>query len=215
MQNAHDLSATCARILLPSFIVFFFFKKILRHEADTRDIVQGFNTVSHYLWVAVLRQDLQHRRFSALDVSNKDQFTSGHQRLRVSSLLHGFNFAPVSVGGKYHSEAAEEGKCDLCLVDGRAPRRMRSVGLIEFATAALYTSEEQPMGAHTFHRLLLHPATTADGLVGPQQQPRRSTSVGLCRGKIPWLDGPEKGVLILNPHTSSWVSTDYFGLFYS
>lgn len=42
--------------------------------------------------------------------------------------------------------------------------------LIEFATAALYTSEEQPMRAHTFHRLLLHPATTTGRLLGPQQQ---------------------------------------------
>lgn len=53
--------------------------------------------------------------------------------------------------------------------------------LIEFATAALYTSEEQPMRAHTFHRLLLHPATTTGRLVGPQQPARRSISAGLCR----------------------------------
>ena len=41
-----------------------------------------------YLWVAVLGQDLQHRRFSALNISHKNQFTSHHQRLVISPFLH-------------------------------------------------------------------------------------------------------------------------------
>lgn len=50
--------------------------------------------------------------------------------------------------------------------------------LIEFATAALYTSEGQPMRAHTFHRLLLllHPASTTARLVCPQQDRRIDVS---------------------------------------
>ena len=47
-----------------------------------------FRTMFTYLWVAVLGQDLQHRRFSALNISHKNQFTSHHQRLVVSPFLH-------------------------------------------------------------------------------------------------------------------------------
>lgn len=92
---------------------------------------------------------------------------------------------------KYHREPAqEEKKNDACVLDGRAPRRMRAVDLIEFATAALYTSEAQPMRAHTFHRLLLlHPATTTTtataGLVCRQQDRRIDASASSYWENIP------------------------------
>lgn len=41
-----------------------------------------------YLWIAILREDLQNRRFSALNIANKNQFTSHHQRLWISPFLH-------------------------------------------------------------------------------------------------------------------------------
>lgn len=64
--------------------------------ADFSAHIFYFNT-SHifaYLWITILRQDLQHRRFSALNVSHKNQFTSHHQRLCISSFLHDPNNAP-------------------------------------------------------------------------------------------------------------------------
>lgn len=47
--------------------------------------------MSAYLRVTILGQHLQHRRFSALNVSHKNQFTPHNQRLRVSSFLHDEN----------------------------------------------------------------------------------------------------------------------------
>lgn len=166
-----------------SSAIFKRFNKI-QPAANTRKIVQIFRGVvfRNYLWVTVLRQDLQHRRFSALNVSNKNQFASHHQRLRISSFLHGFLIAGLGslsrFHRKYHSKPAQKDgkKPDACVMDG-APRRMRAVDLIEFATAALYTSEGQPMRAHTLHRLLLlHPATTTATLVCPQQGSRIDVS---------------------------------------
>lgn len=104
-----------------------------------------------YLWITILGQDLQHRRFSALNVSNQHQFTPHHQRLRVSPFLHGVSTGPESL-----INARNKNKC------GRTSRRKRpgarccgslllwrcfSVDLIEFATAALYTGSQQPIGA--------------------------------------------------------------------
>lgn len=45
-----------------------------------------------HLWVTVFGQHLQHRRFSALNVSHEHEFTPHNQRLRVSSFLHGCCF---------------------------------------------------------------------------------------------------------------------------
>lgn len=56
-----------------------------------------------HLWVAVLRQDLQHRCFTALDVPDQDQFTPGNERLRDSPLLHGG-------GGSHRDKRAEKVK---------------------------------------------------------------------------------------------------------
>lgn len=56
---------------------------------------RNMSHISAYLWITILRQDLQHRRFSALNVSHKNQFTSHDQRLRVSSFLHGVNDGPM------------------------------------------------------------------------------------------------------------------------
>lgn len=147
-------------------------------------IFRGVFFFRNYLWVAVLRQDLQHRRFSALNVSNKNQFASHHQRLRISSFLHGFIAGlgspfPDSTENITANQLRRRGgekKPVACVMNG-APRRMRAVDLIEFATAALYTSAGQPMRAHTLHRLLLlHPATTTATLVCPQQGSRRDVS---------------------------------------
>lgn len=54
-----------------------------------------FTLFSAYLWITILRQDLQHRRFSALNVSYKHQFTPHHQRLRISPFLHDVSEGPV------------------------------------------------------------------------------------------------------------------------
>lgn len=61
-----------------------------------------------YLWITILRQDLQHRRFSALNVSHKNQFTSDHQRLSVSPFLHGGNKTPAIRGEKNEEQSAEQ-----------------------------------------------------------------------------------------------------------
>lgn len=185
---AHDLSAKCARTLLPSLNVLNKNPTRSKHTQKLCIYEEVFFFSRNYLWVAVLRQDLQHRRFSALNVSNKNQFASHHQRLRISSFLHGFIAglgSPFSrFHRKYHSKPAQKWggggrkkKPVACVMDG-APRRMRAVDLIEFATAALYTSAGQPMRAHTLHRLLLllHPATTTATLVCPQQGSRRDVS---------------------------------------
>lgn len=87
-----------------------------------------FRNMSHmsaYLWITILRQDLQHRRFSALNVSHKNQFTSHDQRLRVSSFLHGVNGGPVFLSlfsqkmSKTRSRTAQKSsQWDRCLLLG-------------------------------------------------------------------------------------------------
>lgn len=185
-EIAHDLSATCARILLP------FLNGLTKpntQQTHAKLCIYLELLSSNYLWVAVLRQHLQHRRFSALNVSNKNQFASHHQRLRISSFLHDFFFVgPLSfpIPQKISPQTSSGGKkTDACVLDGRAPGWMRAVDLIEFATAALYTSEGQPMRAHTFHRLpLLHPATTTARLVCRQQDRRIDASASSHREDI-------------------------------
>lgn len=101
-----------------------------------------------------------------------------------------------------------EKKPDACVMDG-APRRMRAVDLIEFATAALYTSEGQPMRAHTLHRLLLlllHPATTTATLVCPQQGSRIDVSASQ-KNQMNWHLNQK-----FSQTKSSWLLIDPFSL---
>lgn len=66
------------------------------------------NWKAAYLWITVLGKDLQHRRFSALNISYQHQFTSHHQWLCISSFLHGYNDGPVfGEIKKYQRWAAE------------------------------------------------------------------------------------------------------------
>lgn len=58
-----------------------------------------------YLWVTILSQDLQHRRFSALNVSHKNQFTPHDQRLCISPLLHDVSVCVKNVTHKTSSTA--------------------------------------------------------------------------------------------------------------
>lgn len=109
-EIAHDLSATCAWILLPSLNIL---TKSNTRQTHAKLCIYWELFFSNYLWVTVLRQDLQHRRFSALNVSNKNQFASHHQRLCISSFLHGFVVGPLSfpIPQKLnHSEPAQEKK---------------------------------------------------------------------------------------------------------
>lgn len=138
-------------------------------------------TLDTYLWITVLRQDLQHRRFSALNVSHKNQFTSHHQRLCISPFLHDVNDGPIfffllfvfaeNVKKKKEKEKREKRiRCkqqnspEIVPVWSRVPvcasRRMLAVDLIEFATAAFYRGEQQPIGAHHSTGFLTSPHCT-------------------------------------------------------
>lgn len=104
-----------------------------------------------YLWITVLREDLQHRRFSALNISNQHQFTSHHQRLCTPPFLHFSNGTPgFSIKSQRKITSAPR-ECSQCREESVpvsvCPRRKPAVDLIEFATAALYTEGLQPIGA--------------------------------------------------------------------
>lgn len=96
-------SAACAPFLFPPRSIIMKVTRGSYHQNNcrkhTRLIIFPPKTRTHvsaaYLWITILRQDLQHRRFSALYVSHEHQFAPHHQRLIVPSLLHGVGDGPV------------------------------------------------------------------------------------------------------------------------
>lgn len=170
---AHDLSAKCARTLLPSLNVL------------TKSNPQQTHA-KLCIYLEVFFQELPLGNSPSPGPAASPFFRI--ERLQqepvcISPPAAAYFFFPswfycrarfsFPIPQKISQQTSSEGeKNDAFVMDG-APRRMRAVDLIEFATAALYTSEGQPMRAHTLHRLLLlHPATTTATLVCPQQGSR-------------------------------------------
>lgn len=133
------------------------------HRADFSAHIFYFNT-SHifaYLWITILRQDLQHRRFSALNVSHKNQFTSHHQRLCISPFLHDPHSAPEDLfSRKWKRQTAEQpSNCCPSLTEkpgGSLSKDARSWSDWICHCGALYRQAAANRSV-TFHRLpLLH-----------------------------------------------------------